>query len=130
MACPDLGSDGIPALPPPCPAPAATLRASCWYKTPRPRRIRNPPPPPSAMAAPSLATLAIHADDDLATAPSTDVAPAIHVSTIFHYPRDPERLVTVAEQISAVEAGEVAAPPPLRPLSLPLPSLLSLPNRY
>lgn len=72
--------------------------------------------------APSLATLAIHADDAFVTAPATDVAPAIHVSTIFHYPRDPSQLVSAAERVAAAQNGEVArqiaaAPPP--PPALP-----------
>lgn len=53
--------------------------------------------------APSIATLAIHGDDSLAAAAVTDVAPAIHVSTAFHYPRDPSQLVTAAEHWAALQ---------------------------
>jgi len=38
----------------------------------------------------SLATLGIHSDDSINS--STDVAPALHVSTTFRYPHDPEKL--------------------------------------
>jgi cystathionine beta-lyase/cystathionine gamma-synthase len=38
----------------------------------------------------SLATLGIHADDPINN--STDVAPALHVSTTFRYPSDPSQL--------------------------------------
>lgn len=38
----------------------------------------------------SLATLSIHADDPINS--TTDVAPALHVSTTFRYPRDPTLL--------------------------------------
>lgn len=66
---------------------------------------------------PSLGTRAIHADDVLTSAaPTTDVAPAIHISTIFHYPRDPSKLISAAEHRSA-QTNEVAAPPPPSPLS-------------
>ncbi len=42
------------------------------------------------------ATLALHADDPLNTV--EDVAPPIHVSTTFRYPKDPERLRPFHEQ--------------------------------
>lgn len=42
-------------------------------------------------STPSLATLAIHADDSINH--YTDVAPAIHVSTTFRYTSDPSKLV-------------------------------------
>jgi len=38
----------------------------------------------------SLSTLGVHGDDPINS--STDVAPALHVSTTFHYPRDPNQL--------------------------------------
>jgi hypothetical protein len=40
--------------------------------------------PPPAFTYP---TLLIHADDHLA--PTTDIAPALHPSTTYHYPIDP-----------------------------------------
>lgn len=47
-------------------------------------------------------TLAIHADDDLATsAPATDIAPPLHTSTTFSYPGDPAHLVPAADLTSA-----------------------------
>ncbi|KAJ3042868.1 hypothetical protein HDV00_006429 [Rhizophlyctis rosea] len=42
---------------------------------------------------PSLSTVAIHGDDPLNTPHTTDVAPALHVSTTFRYPDNPEDLV-------------------------------------
>lgn len=39
----------------------------------------------------SASTLAVHGDDPLND--STDVAPAMHVSTTYRYPEDPEKLV-------------------------------------
>jgi hypothetical protein len=39
----------------------------------------------------SASTLAVHGDDQLND--STDVAPAMHVSTTYRYPEDPEKLV-------------------------------------
>jgi len=36
-------------------------------------------------------TLAVHGDDPLND--STDVAPAMHVSTTYRYPEDPDKLV-------------------------------------
>lgn len=47
------------------------------------------------MTTPSLATLAIHADDELAR--TNDVAPSIAVSTTFRYTNNPEELVPLAE---------------------------------
>lgn len=41
----------------------------------------------------SPATLAVHADDPLNVV--TDVAPPVHVSTTFRYPRDPEKLRSI-----------------------------------
>ncbi|RMZ87906.1 hypothetical protein DV736_g4868, partial [Chaetothyriales sp. CBS 134916] len=46
-----------------------------------------------ALASISPSTLAVHADDALNVV--TDVAPPIHVSTTFRYPRDPTKLVPV-----------------------------------
>lgn len=40
-------------------------------------------------------TLAVHADDQLNQ--TTDVAPAIHVSTTFRYSQEPNNLVTASE---------------------------------
>lgn len=61
-----------------------------------------------------LSTLAIHADDKYA---SVDVAPAIHVSTNFHYESDPTKLKT-ADEITAMtdrlelgEDGSLQEPP-------------------
>lgn len=48
-------------------------------------------PDPSNASKLSLATLGIHGDDPINS--YTDVAPALHVSTTFRYPRDPEKLV-------------------------------------
>lgn len=39
----------------------------------------------------SASTLAVHGDDPLND--STDVAPAMHVSTTYRYPEDPNKLV-------------------------------------
>jgi hypothetical protein len=39
----------------------------------------------------SASTLAVHGDDPLND--STDVAPAMHVSTTYRYPEDPDKLV-------------------------------------
>ena len=41
----------------------------------------------------SRSTLAIHADDPLNIV--TDVAPPVHVSTTFRYPRDPDQLHSI-----------------------------------
>lgn len=72
----------------------------------------------AAPPAPSLATLALHADDVLdSAAPVGDVAPAIHVSTIFHYPQDPSKLITAAERLSATQNGEVGPSSPSHPHS-------------
>lgn len=49
------------------------------------------PPQPDQTPAYSLSTLAIHGDDPINAA--TDVAPPLHVSTTFRYPRDPSKLV-------------------------------------
>jgi hypothetical protein len=43
----------------------------------------------------SLSTLAIHADDPLNLV--DDVAPPLHVSTIFRYARNPDELVTASD---------------------------------
>jgi len=42
-------------------------------------------------------TLAIHADDDLNR--TTDVSPALHVSTTFRYGSNPDDLITAAELV-------------------------------
>jgi cystathionine gamma-synthase len=47
-------------------------------------------PEPSKNSIYSLSTLAVHADDPINS--STDVAPALHVSTTFRYPHDPDKL--------------------------------------
>ncbi|KAK4988330.1 hypothetical protein LTR28_001740, partial [Elasticomyces elasticus] len=44
----------------------------------------------------SPSTLAVHADDSIND--STDVAPALHVSTTFRYPDDPEALRPVGSE--------------------------------
>jgi hypothetical protein len=44
----------------------------------------------------SPATLAIHADDVLNNV--TDVAPPLHVSTTFRYPKDPNELVVAGDE--------------------------------
>lgn len=93
-------------------------------------------PASASASAPSLATLAIHADDAFVTAPATDVAPAIHVSTIFHYPRDPSQLVSAAERVAAAQNGEVARqiaplyPPHTNATPQPLPPLPYIYSRY
>jgi cystathionine beta-lyase/cystathionine gamma-synthase len=51
-----------------------------------PSTITQPPNHPAY----SLSTLSIHGDDPINS--STDVAPALHVSTTFRYPRDPSQL--------------------------------------
>lgn len=51
-----------------------------------PETITQPP----NTAKYSLSTLSIHGDDPINS--STDVAPALHVSTTFRYPRDPAQL--------------------------------------
>jgi cystathionine beta-lyase/cystathionine gamma-synthase len=53
----------------------------------------TPPKPSSASLTYSLSTLGIHADDPINA--STDVAPALHVSTTFRYTSDPSKLVPV-----------------------------------
>lgn len=47
-------------------------------------------PQPESHPKLSLATRGVHADDEIHT--YTDVAPALHVSTNFRYPRDPDKL--------------------------------------
>jgi hypothetical protein len=59
----------------------------------------------SNKASPS--TIAIHADDALNNDKVTDVAPALHVSTTFRYPRDLSKLIPFNE---AQLAGEVSFP--------------------
>lgn len=44
----------------------------------------------------TMATRSIHADDHMAK--TTDVSPAIHVSTTFHYSDDPSQLNPEAEE--------------------------------
>jgi len=50
-------------------------------------------PDPAPLPTQSLATLGIHADDPINS--YTDVAPALHVSTTFRYPQDPDKCVPV-----------------------------------
>jgi cystathionine gamma-synthase len=53
----------------------------------------------------SLATLGIHADDPINS--YTDVAPALHVTTTFRYPRDPEKLIPGSDQdLTALRAPD------------------------
>jgi hypothetical protein len=46
----------------------------------------------------STSTLAIHADDFLNSDDTTDVAPALHVSTTYRYTRDVERLAPLYDE--------------------------------
>lgn len=48
------------------------------------------PPKPDQSLSYSLATLGVHGDDPINS--SSDVAPALHVSTTFRYPNDPAQL--------------------------------------
>lgn len=43
-------------------------------------------------------TLLIHADDHLST--TTDIAPPLHPSTTYHYPRDAEDLKPISDEDS------------------------------
>ena len=52
------------------------------------------------------ATWAIHADDPLNS--GTDVAPAMHVSTTFRYPGDPDALQPVEEEMVSVPWFQLA----------------------
>lgn len=52
-------------------------------------------PPEKPMPSYALATRSVHADDHMAK--TTDVSPAIHVSTTFHYSNDPSQLKPEAE---------------------------------
>lgn len=69
------------------------------------------PKPPLVQHRPpnySFATLGIHGDDGMQH--STDVSPALHVSTTFRYPRDPSQLIpedklTQPEPSAAVPDG-------------------------
>ncbi|KAK3055438.1 hypothetical protein LTR09_003358 [Extremus antarcticus] len=56
-----------------------------------PRSTNTIPLPTPPKKQHSLATLAVHADDPLNS--TTDVAPALHVSTTFRYPFDPSLLI-------------------------------------
>ena len=63
----------------------------------------EPAPAPSIPAessSSSASTLALHADDHLHSTP--DIAPPLHVSTIFRYARNPSDLVPASEQAHAV----------------------------
>ncbi|KAL1589827.1 hypothetical protein WHR41_01778 [Cladosporium halotolerans] len=64
--------------------------------------------PPSTSTPYSLATLAIHGDDPVNA--STDVAPALHVSTTFRYPSDPSKLHPTDDL--DIPARDPAAPAP------------------
>src|SRR4051812_10002818 len=52
--------------------------------------------PPTKAPNYSAATLGVHADDILND--STDVAPALHVSTTFRYTSDPDQLIPISEK--------------------------------
>ncbi|KAB8360609.1 hypothetical protein FH972_024347 [Carpinus fangiana] len=54
-----------------------------------------PAPDPSIMPTYSLATRAMHADDSLNS--TSDVAPAMHLSTTFRYSHDPDKLIPIAD---------------------------------
>ena len=56
-----------------------------------PNITNGSPPNPVQPPTYSFATLGIHADDPIND--STDVAPALHVSTTFRYPHDPDKLI-------------------------------------
>ncbi|KAF2481229.1 putative transsulfuration enzyme family protein [Neohortaea acidophila] len=58
----------------------------------------------------TLATLGIHADDSMHH--DTDVAPSLHVSTTFRYPRDPEDLVPASRSPQARQTPAAAGLPP------------------
>lgn len=62
---------------------------------------------------PSVATLAIHADDTHTARTVTDVAPPVHVSTTFHYPRDPSALTPFSDLVAAQAADTSGNPEPL-----------------
>lgn len=53
------------------------------------------PPSRSSAIDSRLTTAVIHADDHIA--PTTDVAPAIHVSTTFRYAPDPDNLIPACD---------------------------------
>jgi cystathionine beta-lyase/cystathionine gamma-synthase len=53
------------------------------------------PPKPTCSLAYSLSTLGVHADDPINA--STDVAPALHVSTTYRYTSDPDKLIPVSD---------------------------------
>ncbi|VVT56600.1 uncharacterized protein SAPINGB_P005171 [Magnusiomyces paraingens] len=54
----------------------------------------------------SIASLQVHADDDLAV--TSDVAAPLHVSTTFRYPSNPADLQTAGDLFSALDAGELS----------------------
>ena len=58
----------------------------------------------------SLATLNLHADD--IASETTDVAPPLRSSTNFHYPHDPDRLVTAEEMGYRLSEAPGDAPSP------------------
>ncbi|KAH0613519.1 uncharacterized protein H6S33_005405 [Morchella sextelata] len=69
----------------------------------------------SAERTPSISTLSIHADDAHATRPMNDVAPPIHVSTTFHYPRDPDALIPSSDLVVAAAAADTSGKLPSLP---------------
>ncbi|KAJ9636408.1 hypothetical protein H2201_003572 [Coniosporium apollinis] len=66
------------------------------------------PPPPSSTSTYTAATLAIHADDSLNS--STDVAPALHVSTTFRYAHNPDDLVPALDEPPDSSDTNIPAP--------------------
>ncbi|KAH8151898.1 uncharacterized protein LAJ45_03891 [Morchella importuna] len=69
----------------------------------------------SAERTPSISTLSIHADDAHATRRMNDVAPPIHVSTTFHYPRDPDALIPFSDLVAAAAAADNTSDKPSLP---------------
>ncbi|KAI5851657.1 Cys/Met metabolism PLP-dependent enzyme-domain-containing protein [Morchella snyderi] len=65
----------------------------------------------SAERTPSLSTLSIHADNSHANRTINDIAPPIHVSTTFHYPRDPDALIPCSDRVAAAAADTSGKPP-------------------
>ena len=56
----------------------------------------SPPPQPSiSLEHPQPSTLAVHGDDSLNR--TTDVSPALHVSTTFRYTSDPTELIPASD---------------------------------
>jgi cystathionine gamma-synthase len=73
--------------------------------TPSPSQHQSPSPLPPSLSL-SLSTAALHADESFNHA-TTDVAPALHVSTTFRYSSVPEDLVPAGQQAETLFADPV-----------------------